>query len=209
MTTGGRISAIILVVFKGLTDVKGSGKLVRSSPTGHQRKHIVDLIRVFHQFPDHESCLEHLEKVRWGDAPHCPRCNSEKVTRKADGERVGRWNCYKCKSSFNVLSKTIFQKTRIPLQKWFLAVAILLNTENPPSSCQLALVLDLNQKSAWFLKTRIQNGMDDPDSFLYFIFESDKTSANGKPRKSDRNSDDLCKHDHGKENLIVASGVVH
>lgn len=169
----------------------------------------MDLIRAFHQFPDHESCLEHLEKVRWGDVPHCPGCNSGKVTRKADGERVGRWNCYECKSSFNVLSKTIFQKTRVPLQKWFLAVAILQNTEKPLSSCQLALILDLNQKTAWSLKARIQNEMADPESFLYYIFEPDKTYADEKPRKSDRNPDDLYKHERGKEKLPVASDVAH
>lgn len=182
---------------------------MRSSPVSLQKKHKVDLIKIFHQFPDHESCLEHLEKVRWGDVPHCPGCNSEKVTRKADGERVGRWNCYECKSSFNVLSKTIFQKTRIPLQKWFLAAAIVLDTEKPLSSCQLALILDLNQKSAWSLKTRIQNGMADPESFLHDIFESDKTYADCKPRRSVRNSDDLCKYERGKEKLPVASGVGH
>ena len=32
----------------------------------------MDLIRVFHRFPDHESCLEHLEQVRWGDRPSLP-----------------------------------------------------------------------------------------------------------------------------------------
>ena len=39
-----------------------------------------------------------------------------------------------CKSSFNVLSKTIFHQTRIPLQKWFAATALLLNAKKSISS---------------------------------------------------------------------------
>ena len=78
----------------------------------------MDLIKVFQRFPDHESCLEHLEQVRWGDRPACPLCGSVSVARKADSFRQGRWNCHDCKSSFNVLSGTIFQKTKLPLQKW-------------------------------------------------------------------------------------------
>ena len=94
----------------------------------------MDLFRVFRQFPDHESCIEHLEKVRWGDVAHCPHC-SEHVARKADGERIGRWNCHGCKASFNVLSGTIFQKTKIPLQKWFLGIALV---RTPRKACRVA-----------------------------------------------------------------------
>ena len=34
----------------------------------------MDLVKIFRRFPDHESCIEHLEKVRFGDEPYCPNC---------------------------------------------------------------------------------------------------------------------------------------
>ena len=74
----------------------------------------MDLLRVFQRFPDHEACIEHLERVRWSDTPTCPHCQSPRVGRKADGERIGRWNCHACHASFNVLASTILQKTRVP-----------------------------------------------------------------------------------------------
>ena len=120
----------------------------------------MDLIKVFHRFPDHESCLEHLEQVRWGDRPACPLCGSLSVARKADSFRQGRWNCHDCKSSFNVLSSTIFQKTKLPLQKWFLAISLVLNAKKSVSSYQLSRDLDLNQKSAWFMAMRIRRAID-------------------------------------------------
>ena len=87
----------------------------------------MNLFSVFQQFPDQAACIRHLEAVRWGEAPQCPFCESPRVARKAERELVGRWNSHACKSSFNVLSGTIFEKTRIPLQKWFLAISLMLN----------------------------------------------------------------------------------
>lgn len=170
----------------------------------------MDLIRVFQQFPDHESCLEHLEKVRWGDVPRCPHCSSEKVARKADGKRVGRWNCHDCKSSFNVLSKTIFQKTKIPLQKWFLAISLLLNAKKSLSSCQLARDLDLNQKTAWYMKMRLRDAMvEDSEAFLHGIIEADESflSTDGSKPKHNGNDDDKPKRGRGTKKLPVIGAV--
>lgn len=168
----------------------------------------MDLLRVFRQFPDHESCIEHLESVRWGNEPRCPHCNSSHVARKADGERVGRWNCHDCKGSFNVLSKTIFQKTKIPLQKWFLGIALVLNAKKSLSSCQLARDLDLNQKSAWYLKMRIREAMvEDSDTFLHGIVEADEAflSTDGSSKRDD--DDDKPKRGRGTKKLPVIGAV--
>ena len=103
--------------------------------------------------------MEHLENIRYGDTPYCPHCGSTHVARKADSDRIGRWNCHDCKSSFNVLSGTIFEKTQVPLQKWFMAVGLMMNARKSLSSCQLARDLELNQKTAWFMQHRIRAEM--------------------------------------------------
>ena len=105
----------------------------------------MDLVTVFERFPHQEACISHLETARWGDTPVCPHCNSEDVARKKENRRVGRWNCHKCKSSFNVLSGTIFQQTKIPLQKWFLGITIYLNAKKSVSSYQLSRDLRISQ----------------------------------------------------------------
>ena len=150
----------------------------------------MDLIRVFQQFPDHESCIEHLEKTRWNDNPHCPRCTSDKVGRKADGDRIGRWNCQKCHASFNVLSGTIFQGTRVPLQKWFLAISLMLNAKKSLSSHQMGRDLDLNQKTAWYMMMRIRRAMVEDGEMLFGIVEMDECYIGGKPRRSNNRDDD-------------------
>ena len=49
----------------------------------------MNLITIFQRFPDHEACIEHLERVRWNYTPKCPHCEAENVARKADGYRQG------------------------------------------------------------------------------------------------------------------------
>ena len=151
----------------------------------------MNLLTIFTRYPDQEACIEHMERVRWGDEAHCPHCGSVKVARKADGYRVGRWNCHDCTASFNVLSGTIFEKTKIPLQKWFMAIGLMVNAKKSLSSPQLARDLELNQKSAWFMQQRIRAAMAaDHGPLLQGIVEADETYVGGKPRKGNRRNDD-------------------
>ena len=145
----------------------------------------MNLLHIFQRFPDQEACIEHLERVRWGDAPSCPHCESPRVARKADAGRVGRWNCHACRSSFSALSGTIFDKTKIPLQKWFMAIGLTVNAKKSLSSHQLARDLDLNHKSAWFLQQRLRAEMASRkrDHLLQGVIEADETYVGGKPRR--------------------------
>ncbi len=144
---------------------------------------------VFKSFPDQHACFAHLEQIRFGSKPYCPLCGSVKVARKRQGDVVGRWNCHGCKSSFNVLSGTVMQKTKIPLQKWFLAIALAVNAKKSLSSHQLARDLELNQKTAWYLMQRVRAAMAaDQGDFLRGIVEADETYVGGKPRKGNRRS---------------------
>lgn len=147
----------------------------------------MNLITIFHRFPDQEACIEHLERIRFGNEPFCPHCGSLDVARKAERHRIGRWNCHDCKSSFNVLSKTVMQKTKVPLQKWFLAIGLIVNAKKSISSHQLARDLDLNQKTALFMQERIRASMASEDKrLLHGIVEADETYVGGKPRKSNK-----------------------
>jgi len=141
----------------------------------------MNLISVFNQFPNQQACIDHLEGIRWPEKATCPLCGSDRVARKVEGHKVGRWNCHKCKSSFNVLSGTIFQKTKIPLQKWFLAISLMANAKKSLSSYQLARDLELTQQSAWFMQQRIRAAMASSDGeLLQGIIEADETYLGGK-----------------------------
>ena len=152
----------------------------------------MNLIEVLERYPTQETCIDYLEALRFSDAPFCPHCGKTNVGRKKDGNRVGRWNCHTCHRSFNVLAGTIFQGTRIPLRKWFAAIAIMLNAKKSVSSPQLARDLSLTQPTAWYMQQRIRKAMlhEQDKLVLYGIVEADETYVGGKLRKPNKREDD-------------------
>ena len=153
----------------------------------------MNLITVTERFPTQESCIAHLERVRFGDEPFCPLCGTVgECARKREGSKIGRWNCHACKSSFNVLSKTMFQGTHLPLQKWFCAIALIVNAKKSLSSCQLGRDLNLNQGSAWYMQQRIRAEMATKQGRIRLtgLIEADEVYLGGRPRKRNKRNDD-------------------
>lgn len=166
---------------------------------------------VMKRFPDQESCIAHLEKVRFGDDPFCPLCGVVgQCKRKREKRLVGRWNCHSCKSSFNVLSGTIFQGTHIQLPKWFLAIELMMNAKKSLSSPQLARDLDLTQPTALYMQKRIRAEMASKQGqiLLNGIIEADETYVGGKPRKRNKRKDDKpSKRGRGTKKTAVVGAV--
>ncbi|RKU14650.1 hypothetical protein C6501_07850 [Candidatus Poribacteria bacterium] len=176
----------------------------------------MNLIEVMERFPDQESCIEHLERIRWRGTPVCPYCGSVSVAPKNESQeedgvgRVGRWNCHDCKASFKVTHGTVFHGTKIQLQKWFLAIALIVNAKKSLSSHQLSRDLDMNQKSAWYLMTRIRAEMAKKTNALLLqgIIEADETYIGGKPRKANKKEDRKpAKRGRGTEQTTVIGAV--
>lgn len=152
----------------------------------------MDLLQVIERFPTQEACVAHLEKIRWGDTPYCPHCNSTSVGKRTESEigRIGRYNCHECRATFKVTCGTVFHGTKIALQKWFIAIVLIMNAKKSLSSHQLARDLDMNQKTAWYLMTRIRSEMAKKGgALLQGIIEADETYIGGKPRKANKKVD--------------------
>ena len=151
----------------------------------------MNLMTIIERFPTQDSCIAHLEKTRWEETPKCPRCESENVARKQVHEKTHEWNCHLCKSTFNVMTGTIFQATKVPLQKWFLAICLMANAKKSLSSPQLARDLGLTQPTALFMQHRIRAEMGRKDSpLLQGIIEADEAYIGGKPRRRNKRKDD-------------------
>jgi len=147
----------------------------------------MNIIQIYRQFPTQESCIAHLEKARWGGTPVCAYCGSTN-TNPLRGEL--RHHCNGCRKSFSVTVGTIFFDTRLPMQKWFLAIALILNAKKGISSRQLARDLELPVKTAWSLAHRIRKAMKDDGTLLTGIVEMDATYVGGSPRKANERDDD-------------------
>jgi transposase-like protein len=114
-----------------------------------------DIIEFQKYFKDESTCRQYLEANRWPDGIICPFCQSKNIYRFSDGKR---YKCADktCNKIFTVTVGTMYENSKIPLQKWFLAMYIISNHKKGISSCQLARDLGITQKSAWFLNHRIR-----------------------------------------------------
>lgn len=140
----------------------------------------MNLIEIYKKFPTQKDCLEHLEYLRWKDEPACPNCGSLNVSKF---KSESRWHCNDENKSFSVLKDTIFEGTRLPLQKWFFAIHLMLSAKKGISGMQMSRNIDVAWNTAWYTSMRIRCAMQDQSYILEGIIQSDSTYVGGKPRK--------------------------
>ncbi len=145
----------------------------------------MNIVEVYKQFPSQEACILHLEKVRWHGTPACPYCKS---TRVSPMKRQKRHHCNNCNTSFSVTVGIIFHKTKLDLQKWFVAISQVLNAKKGISARQLARDIGVNKDTAWYMGMRIRKAMAEHGALLQGIVEVDETYIGGKPRKGTINN---------------------
>jgi len=124
-----------------------------------------NFIQFIDTFPDSESCKKQFESIRWNGKPFCPHCGTEKhyVLSLNKGYKCAN---KECKKQYNVLTKTIFENTKIPLRVWFIAIYIATNHKKGISSCQLARDLKITQKTAWFILSRVREMLKSEAPFM-------------------------------------------
>ncbi|MEY4433166.1 MAG: hypothetical protein RLZZ44_1299 [Bacteroidota bacterium] len=146
----------------------------------------MNLVQVFQKFPTQESCIAHLEMVKWKNKPTCPYCNAQQSSIMS-----GRHHCNRCNTSFSVTVGTIFHHTHLPIQKWFLAITLVLNAKKGISSRQLARDIEVTKDTAWRVQMQIRQAMVETPSLMTGIVEMDETYIGArKPRKESKDKDE-------------------
>src|SRR5580704_11310103 len=102
-----------------------------------------------------------IESVLWPHGPVCPRCGSFDRIGKIDGKsaRPGLYYCGECKRQFTVTVGTIFERSKVPLSKWWLAIHLMASSKKGMSAHQLHRSLGVTYQTAWFLEHRIREAM--------------------------------------------------
>jgi transposase-like protein len=112
-------------------------------------------------FVDADKAREYLEALRWPHGPVCPHCGviGDHYALKGSAHRPGLWKCKDCRKQFSVTVKTVFERSKIPLNKWLLAVHLMCASKKAISSHQIHRMLGVTYKSAWFMTHRIREAM--------------------------------------------------
>jgi transposase-like protein len=129
----------------------------------------ISTFQLFALFPTEESARVYLEARLWPNGPTCPDCKATEsvfalgvcATRKP-----GFYRCGKCGFDFTIRTNTIFERSKVPLNKWLYAMYLLVTARKGISSMQLAKEIGVTQKTAWFILGRLREACGGPDGPL-------------------------------------------
>jgi transposase-like protein len=130
-------------------------------------------------FNDEKVCVQYFEQIRFKGGEYCPHCGHGKIMRFADGKR---YRCAKCRKDFTIKTKTVFGESKVPMQKWFIAIYLLTTNKKGISSVELAEKVGVTQKTAWFMDHRIRKAMKQNHGQLFGTIEADETYVGGKEK---------------------------
>jgi len=139
-------------------------------------------------FTDANKAREYLEAINWPEGPFCPHCGETRNVHRLQGKstRPGLIQCNSCLKNFTVTVGTVFERSKLPLNKWLLATYLLSSSKKGMSAHQLHRMLGITYKSAWFMFHRIREAMrpgsPDPMGGYGRAIEADETYVGGKDK---------------------------
>ena len=133
-------------------------------------------------FNDADNCREYLLAHRWPEGVVCPRCGSKNVLFQP---KYNRWQCGSKhdRRQFTAKTGTIFEDSPLGLDKWLMAMWMVVNCKNGVSSYEIHRDIGVTQKTAWFMNHRIRLALGMPaEDKLSGEVEVDETFIGGKAR---------------------------
>jgi len=117
-------------------------------------KKVLTIQEFFKRFPDDDSCLAYLRKVRFGGQAVCPKCGKETKFHKL--ANLPAYGCQWCGHHIHPMVDTAFEDSHVPLQKWFYALYLFTTSLSGVSAKEIQRQLSVTYKTAWRMARKIR-----------------------------------------------------
>lgn len=116
----------------------------------------LDMAEFQRLYGSEEQCHAALVTMRWPTGFICPKCTTSKYS-FCTPKRL--FQCSGCGLQTSVRAGTVFQKSKTPLTKWFLAMHLMTCSKNDISGMELSRQLDVKWDTAWLIKQKLMEVM--------------------------------------------------
>ena len=139
-------------------------------------------------FHDADKAREWLEARLWKAGRICPHCGviDQSTLMQGKTTRPGLYQCNACREPFTVTVGTLYERSKIPLNKWLAATQLLMSSKKGMSALQIGRLLGISPKSSWFVCHRIRESLRETNPGLLGgsnkVVEADETYVGGKAK---------------------------
>jgi len=148
----------------------------------------MNLFSLAKEFPTEEHALAYWIKTRWPKGVRCLACDHDKCylieTKGKTGKVARLFECAECGLHFSATTNTLFHDSHLPLQKWFMAIALMVEAKKGISAKQVQRHIGCTYKTAWYLCHRIRQAMQESKTQVLGgqgqIVEIDETYVGGR-----------------------------
>jgi transposase-like protein len=112
-------------------------------------------------FSNPELARQYLESIRWRRYRTCPHCGETESTSlvKSKSHRPGLYYCLACEATFTVTVGTIFEGSKVPINKWLLVFHLMVSSKKGISALQVSRSIGVTYKTAWSMCHRVREAM--------------------------------------------------
>ena len=162
-----------------------------SNPVQFQKG--LSMVEFLAQYGTEAKCYRALYRARWPQGFRCPDCAHRARSRF---RREGRmyYQCRACRHQTTLVSGTLFEGTKLPLQTWFIALYLLTSAKTNLSALALKRHLGVRYRTAWRLKHKVMQAMaerEEPRQLEGFVQVDDAYLGGerngGKPGRGSEN----------------------
>ena len=119
----------------------------------------LSLPRFMELYGTEEQCEQAVIAARWPWGFTCPACGLMEA--RSTFRRQGRlyWQCAGCPRQCSAISGTVFESTKLPLTRWFMAMQLLTQSKNNVSALELKRQIGVCYRTAWLIKHKLLEAM--------------------------------------------------